>query len=256
MIKKAIIYLIDQCADIKKHYKTKRKFKYVRNHFAENSDSSNLKHKKRILNTQQFLNTMIYKDENWNYIKFLSDYRATMQTGFRILYEDNKCDGLNTKYRIYKEKVIVQTECLMDNWLCFYQDLPNLDGYEFGFDIIPYSVFTEIQIAFQYQDLGNRYRFMIRNNEEAVFECAYRGEFYHSLWSKPFQLGLRKKHHIKLIVRQKVFSFFVDGNCIYSIKEVKPFITGNKLCLIFWNIDDQRAIECEVSNLYVDELGV
>lgn len=256
MVKKIIIYLIEKYALKKNNFVLNKKIKFVKSHFRTNDDEVNCQQKQVILDTQQFIERMIYKDENWNYIRFLSVYRAAMQSGSYILYEDNICDGLDSKYTVDGEGIIIHTHHLMDNWLCFYQDLLELDAYELAFDIVLYSVFTEIQIAFQYQDLGNRYRFMIRNNEEAVFECVYQGEFFHNLWSKPLQLELKKKYQLKLVVNKKEFFFFVNGDCIYSIKEVKPFITGNKLCLIFWNSDDKRSIECKVSNIHINELGV
>lgn len=196
----------------------------------------------------------IYKDEDWNYIKYLDDYRKQMRAGRELKLEDNLCHGERKKYRMEDNRLIVNTKALRDNWLCFILNDFNVGEYLFSFDAEIYSEFTELQIAFRYKNLGNRYRFMIRNNQEAVFECVYNGEFYHSLWQKPYHLELGKKYRISVAVLNKQFLFYIDDELFFSIKEKKQLVSGENLCLILWNKGNSAPIQCTLNNFKLEEI--
>ena len=196
---------------------------------------------------------LIYKDENWNYIKNLRQYQKYLSKGKDPRWEDNEC--LSDKYEISGGAIKVNAEAKPDNWLCFYIDQKLPESYEISYDISIENSFTEIQIAFNYVDLGNRYRFMIKDNRTCRFETVYEGDFLEPFKEVPLSLSLGDIHNICVRVMGNRYAYFVDGKKIISLEEKgERFIEGNKACLILWNETDDKGINCEISNISVRSL--
>lgn len=200
------------------------------------------------------LEHITYKDESWNYIRYLADYRQQMQQGNIAVYEDNECYGLGYKYQLCNNSILVNSPSQSNNWLCFYFHQLHPTRYVLTFDIEIATEFTEIQLAFRYQDLGNRYRFMIRNNREAVFECVYRGTFYHSIRQIPYHLELGIKNRIQLVVLDHQYQFIINDMQIFSIKETVPLVSGQTMSIILWNEHNNSPIQCTISDISLIEL--
>lgn len=196
---------------------------------------------------------LIYKDESWNYINKLSTYRKYLAKRKMPRWEDNVCGS--GKYEITGDTIKVRTDALPNNWLCFYidQDLP--ECYEISYDIAIENDFTEIQIAFNYVDLGNRYRFMIKDNKTCRFEAVYDGDFLEPFKEIPFSISHGEKHNIRVKVLGNKYAYFVDGNNILSVEEKgERIVDGDRACLILWNETDESGINCEISNITVRSL--
>ncbi|MBR3081238.1 MAG: lipopolysaccharide biosynthesis protein [Clostridiales bacterium] len=196
---------------------------------------------------------LIYKDESWNYINKLSTYRKYLAKRKMPHWEDNVCGS--GKYEITGDTIKVRTDALPNNWLCFYidQDLP--ECYEISYDIAIENDFTEIQIAFNYVDLGNRYRFMIKDNKTCRFEAVYDGDFLEPFKEIPFSISHGEKHNIRVKVLGNKYAYFVDGNNILSVEEKgERIVDGDRACLILWNETDESGINCEISNITVRSL--
>lgn len=193
---------------------------------------------------------LTYKDESWNYIHNLRSYQELLAKGSSPDWEDNDC--YSNKYSFDGNSIQARTEAMENNWLCFYinEELP--DSYELSYDICIRSVFTEVQVAFNYIDLGNRYRFMIKDNKECLFEAVYEGDFLDSFTKVPYSLTLGLVHRICVRVTKNIYEFFVDGIKILGIKENNGvFINGNRVCLILWEKDDTSSIDCDISNISI-----
>lgn len=228
-------------------YKIIRKF--IELNFREKNTNIRLEKKEKIMDFYDFLNKMIYKDENWNYIKNLKEYLNSIYYNKRIEMIDN--DTELKKYEIKDNKLIANTGKIDNNWNCYYLKKYIPKNYELNYDFIVNSEFEEVQIAFRYKDLGNRYRFMVRNNKEVVFECVYHGIFYNKIIKKDFKFDLGKKYNFKLIVLDNNFFFYINDELIYSIKEYKKMVDGSDILLIFYNKDDKRNVSYEISNFEI-----
>lgn len=193
---------------------------------------------------------LTYKDESWNYIKNLRQYQEYLGKGIRPDWDDNDCPSC--KYEYHEDGIKVRTEAAGNNWLCFYigEQLP--DSYELSFDICLYTEFTEVQTAFSYIDLGNRLRFMIKDNKTCLFEAVYEGDFLEPFEQVPYSLSLAVKHRICIRVTDNIYEMYVDGVRILGIKENgTKIIDGNRACIILWNEDDSAPIECDISNISI-----
>lgn len=193
---------------------------------------------------------LIYKDETWNYIKDLRQYRKFLSKGKHPDWEDNTC--VSDKYEISEDAINVDAKAKADNWLCYYigQELP--ESYEISHDICIHNEFTEVQIAFNYADLGNRYRFMIKDNKTLRFEAVYEGDFLEPFAEVPFILSLGEPHRICVRVNGNRYGYYVDGKKILAVEEKgERSVKGNKSCLILWNEKDFSGITCEISNLTI-----
>ena len=196
---------------------------------------------------------LIYKDESWNYINKLSTYRKYLAKRKMPHWEDNVCGS--GKYEITGDTIKVRTDALSNNWLCFYIDKDLPESYEISCDIAIENDFTEIQIAFNYVDLGNRYRFMIKDNKTCRFEAVYDGDFLEPFKEIPFSISHGEKHNIRVKVLGNKYSYFVDGNNILSVEEKGGrIVDGDRACLILWNETDESGINCEISNITVRSL--
>ena len=156
---------------------------------------------------------------------------------------------------ISSKNIKVDAKAKPDNWLCFYigQELP--DTYEISYDICIQNEFTEVQVAFNYKDLGNRYRFMIKDNKTCRFEAVYEGDFLEPFIEVPFSLSLGDTHNICVKVIRNRYAYYVDGKMVLSVEETGDrTVKGNRACLILWNETDASGINCEISNITVRSL--
>ena len=203
--------------------------------------------------SKELKDLLIYKDESWNYIKNLNQYRKYLSKRKEPGWEDNVCES--DKYVISGSTIKVSADAVPDNWLCFYidQDLP--ESYEISYDISILNDFTEIQVAFNYVDLGNRYRFMIKDNKTCRFEAVCDGDFLEPFVEVPFSLSLGDTHNICVRVMGNRYAYYVDGKKILSVREKgERTVDGDRACLILWNETDSAGINCELSNITVRSL--
>lgn len=185
------------------------------------------------------LDRVTYKDETWSYIKRLDEYRINMKKGIYLQFDDNFCTP-KSKCKINSEKkeISVATLGRKNNWICF-----------FSFDVSIEHSFTELQISFKYKDLGNRYRFMIRDNKEAVFEIVYNGEFYHRLIKLNYVLERGRIYKFMVIREDNTYLWYIDGNLIMGVQERKMMMKENKCGLILYNATDKCGIDCCIRNI-------
>ena len=253
-IKRFLIQIIEWLYRKKAQYLSQKSFNYVKKHFEEceqlDLDAVLID---PVISHNEFVQQISYKDETWAYIKNLTEYRHQVQNGIYPEYCDSECH-MAPKCNIEIDRISVSTAPLNDNWLCFFLLDKNYDNYLFSFDIEIFTEFTEIQFAFRYQDLCNRYRFMIRDNREAVFECVYKGEFYHNICNIPFTLEKKRKHHVQIYVKDGHYQFLVNHVCLISVKELAPLVSGTDMALILWNVDDTRPIKCNITNISLGKI--
>jgi len=201
------------------------------------------------------LDRVTYKDETWSYIKKLDEYRINMKKGIYLQFDDNFCTP-KSKCKINSEKkeISVATLGRKNNWICFFSEqLPNANWF-FSFDVSIEHSFTELQISFKYKDLGNRYRFMIRDNKEAVFEIVYNGEFYHRLIKLNYVLECGRIYKFMIIREDNTYLWYIDGNLIMGVQERKMMIKENKCGLILYNATDKCGIDCCIRNIELQSL--
>lgn len=203
---------------------------------------------------KELVEQLVYKDETWNYIKNLRQYQKILSKGKRPDWDDNACAG--DKYVIDEGKIKVDAKAKDDNWLCFYLDQELPESYEISHDICIHNEFTEVQIAFNYADLGNRYRFLIRDNKTLRFEAVYEGDFLEPFTEVPFSLSLGVSHNICVRVKGNRYGYYVDGKKILAVEEKgERYVKGGKSCLILWNETDSSGITCEILDLTVRSLA-
>lgn len=252
LLKRQAIQVIEWYYATQYKRRQERQHAYVANSFKDCKpiNLDNLKFR-QILPFSHLASIWTYKDESWNYIKNLTEYRTKMQAGETVRYTDNFCQGDPEKYTLCLENglLIVDTLPSHDNWLCFFLNNLNLKQYVLSFDIKLDTDFTEIQVAFRYNNLGNRYRFMIKNNTDAVFECVYHGEFYHDLRIFPYKLNHSESKRITVAVLKDRFQFMINKHYIFTIRECRQLVHGTDLGIILWNANDSTPIKCQISNL-------
>lgn len=232
--------------------KLRRKYDAVKRNFRISEYSQSIEESGLHLDNDEIIDSFIYKDETWNYIKNIHEYLKSISLGLPIKYEDNFCG--EQKYQVIDDKIVVNSKNKNDNWLSFYLRDMLPKQYMFRFKIKLFSEFTEVQLAFRYETLGERYRFLLRDNKELAFESVHKGEFYHSLLSVPMRFIKGKEYEFKVYVLQSSYVIFINGKVIFCVTEKKHFSSGNDLCLILWNSTDNAPIECVLSDFELAEV--
>lgn len=195
-------------------------------------------------------NLLTYKDENWNYIKNLREYQKYLSVNKHPDWSDNDCESV--KYTIEDDSIRVKTEALPDNWLCFFINRPLPDSYEISYDISINTEFSEVQLAFNYKDLGNRYRFMVKDNKKALFEAVYEGDFLEAFAEVPFSFNLGQTYNVCVRVMGNIYELLIDEQRVLAVENKgNRLISGDKACLILWNETDSTEIDCEIRNIRV-----
>lgn len=199
-----------------------------------------------IYDFEYFKKNFFYEDDNWLLIKKLSDYLEHIFQKKNFLYD--KSDYVEKKYILTKDSIFINSTAHINNWICLFLDLPQVTNYCVEYDVIPYCSLSEIQLAFNYIDLGNRLRFMIHDDKEVVFESVYRGLFYHKIRKKDYIVQKNKKLKIKLIVKNNIYFYYINDVLIYSILDKNKLINNNKICLIFYNKNDNDDVKLEITD--------
>lgn len=220
-----------------------------KNYRASECKQKELNEKKEI----PFFRNYVYKDERWNYVAHMAEYLDCIRYRKPVLLENNSCDSTDRCLVTDERAVSVFSSSKMENWVYFASEEPLGHNYVFSFDIRLLTEFSEIQTAFCYRSLGDRLRFQIRNNKEAVFECIREGKFYNHIFSKPVTLSLHEFHHISLKVFKNEYSYLVDGQEIFHIKSWrKDRRMGKGLCLILYHRDLSSEVRCEIKNAVIE----
>ncbi|KAA8482024.1 hypothetical protein BDE36_1133 [Arcticibacter tournemirensis] len=200
----------------------------------------------------ELLNRLVYKDQQWNYVKTMGVGCMKAFWGIKGSITDNVC--VNNKATFQEDKIIFRTEGLNDDWIyCYTPDLL-IENFVLSLDVTIYSVFTELQFAFRHKDFYNRYRFRTIDNKLLVFEIVHRGQFYTNLKTVPCSLDLGRKHSINVIAEGNRFEFVLDDVVLLSLQlEYSPFKKGG-IAFILWDETGPSSISAKFENIKLSEI--
>lgn len=206
---------------------------------------------KVILNNNDIIREIIYKDSRWNHIKYIGQFMWNDMFKFRLFqYRNTIIDNICEDLYIKREHSSIKCEipCKHKNEWIFLQIPNKLKTYEFSFDAIIKTVNTEFQIAFNFENIGRRYRFNLVNNQRINFDIVENGMFYNSLISVPFALKLDELYHFKLKVNKNKFQYIINDDVVMSVQiNVKELLKGD-IILILWN-SEAKPINVIYKNL-------
>lgn len=220
---------------------TKRYFK--KNLFLEDT-ASKIEYNKE----NNIINDLNYKDDTWNYIKDLVIYLDYIYQKKNFYLNDNIIE--RKRYSIDNDIIKIESLKEKNNWICFFYK-PERKNYKLEYEFISYTDLEEIQIAFKCENLGERYRFMIHNNREAVFEAVHRGVFYLDLFKKEYIIEKGVKYKVTLIVDANNYQYYIDGKLIFSIKENGSLIKGDDIIIIFYNKHSKDGIKVDFTSCHI-----
>ncbi len=201
---------------------------------------------------ENILSELVYKDDSWNYISNLIKYMEYVYKKKNFFLEDNKI--LNNRFEKKGDILRINSAPKDNNWICFFYN-PKKKSYKLEYEFITYSSLEEIQVAFKCKNLGERYRFMIHNNKEAVFECVHRGVFYLNIFKKIFKIYKGKKYRVTLIVNENTFEYYINEKLIYSIVEDGSLINGDDVIIIFYNKESKDGVNVDLLNCNISYMN-
>lgn len=220
---------------------------FVRTHFTDSDRTPGLVNGE----TKDILHELLYKDDSWNHIRFLHEYMDSVFHDRVITIEDNEI--AEKRYSESEGTLKIDSPSRRNNWICFFYS-PEKRNYRLDFDYIAHSCLEEVQVAFRLKNLGERYRFMIWNQSDAVFECVHRGIFYWNVRRKKHALKTGEKNSVSVVVNDRNYQYYINGELIFSVDERDAWIDGDRLVIIFYNKDDENSVtvdltKCEITYL-------
>ncbi|MBU2975493.1 MULTISPECIES: hypothetical protein [Zobellia] len=181
-----------------------------------------------------------YKDETWNYIKnigffmwndlFSPDFMKRKNPKYFI---DNKC--ANDKVQYYKNEIKCFSENRKNDWIYLKFNRSLKKPYVLSFQAKLETENSEFQIAFNYKDIGKRYRFNLKDNNLLSFEVVSNGCFVNDICSAKISLELGRYYDFQIHVNHGSFQYFVDGTEILSVQEKNSLLNGDGLVFILWD---------------------
>lgn len=135
-------------------------------------------------------------------------------------------------------------------WVMLTSPAPLPEEFALEFDYVPHSVFAEqLQIDFRMASLGDRLRFMVRDNEKIVANSVSGGRFAADARRLPFSFPLEEPAHVRFELRGGICSFIAGGRIVLSL-DCSGFASamGGFAALVFYEAGVERAVDFEIRN--------
>ena len=209
---------------------------FLRKHYKKiNVESKELKYSSSFDITKDFL--------------YLDEYNNTISDMFNLknLDKDKK-----EKYHIENDVIDINSRKNDgENWICLEFKNKNTNNYIFSFEYFQENSFCEFQIAFNYLNLKNRNRFIIMENEYALFDYISNGKFYPPIYRQECKNILKNNIYNKvcLIHKNNEYSFVINDKYIMSVKEEKKLLNGNDIMIVLWENYKNRLISSKIRNV-------
>ncbi len=201
---------------------------------------------------EDFISKLIYKNENWDYVKKRFHNRFLEFYGINSYTIDNVCTDSKTSRE--NNDLYFKSTGLKDDWIYYYQQDYKITNYELAFDATFNTHFREIQLAFRYRDFYNRYRFRIEAGL-LHFDIVNKGQFYNSLYTAPFTINLKKKYHFKIVVKGNKYSFLNDDTVIMTISDDMNIYLSGGVAIILWDDSGNSNIDCSYDNIQLNAIA-
>ena len=135
-------------------------------------------------------------------------------------------------------------------WVMLTGKSPLPRDFALEFDYVPHTVFREqLQFDWAMSTLGDRLRFMVRDNERLVANAVEKNAFPPDGRTLPFAFTLGASHRVRIESHGGVHSFIVDGRNLLSLTyDGNAGATGNYAALVFYEATPDRPIDFEIRN--------
>jgi hypothetical protein len=123
-----------------------------------------------------------------------------------------------------------------EHWLYLVSKEKLPTEYAIEFEYKPKTVFNEqLQFCFAADSLAERHRFVLNFNEKVYYQIVTHGFWSQHYIEVPCSLMINEWSCIRLEVVGNVFSFFVKGKLVLSVKDSMLNPKPARNFLIFWN---------------------
>jgi hypothetical protein len=205
-----------------------------------------------------------YRDETWSQVRQLERIRRLRRLGVRWAPKDNRCP--NSKAAVSEDGtgLVVASSHRADDWTYFISRDEFPGSFAVTFDVTVDSVFTEVQIEFRRHSIVERCRFIIKDNQRLVFSIVRHGHFYFGLGDTPphatevqyrsdkhgvpCSLGLGRTYGVAVIVRERAYSFYLDGVPLLAVDDYTDTRGRGKVALLLWHDTGDSDVRARVEN--------
>lgn len=200
------------------------------------------------------LSQWIFHDENWIRIKRFYEYQPLVNAGFQPKVVDNHQKPTN-EVSFLKDGTIVFNEKTTNDyeWLYLFLDPEKYqwDNFSWKFSIRRDTYFRELQFAFRYQDLYNRYRCRFENNH-IYFDKIINCKFYNEIGSVLFPMDLGVWYDVRIDIHENYFGCYVDD--MLKIENFDKDLINGSIAIILWEDNGKTDIKAAVGPMTVHKL--
>lgn len=161
------------------------------------------------------------------------------------------------KYHVIDKSIVISSrQENNENWLAFIVDAVP-EEFSFEFDYVQQSAFCEFQIAFNYESLLNRNRFIVMENKEVLFDDISTGHFFKPLKTNKKNDTIFKNgvwNHVEIICTNRCYEFRVNNVNIMTVSVKKRIHKHNGLAVVLWENFNNRKIEACFRNFMISEI--
>lgn len=133
-------------------------------------------------------------------------------------------------------------------WVMLTSKDPLPADYALEFVYVPHSTFSEqLQIDFRMSSLGDRLRFMVRDNAVLAANAVLGGRFAADARRQPFSFPQNCPTTVRFESRGGVCSLFADGRSLLSL-DCSAFtaVRGAFVALVFYEAGAERPVDFEI----------
>jgi len=208
----------------------------------------------------------IYIDEKSPYVYNIHELFLYKMLGINKKYDDiGDINNINDKLKFIDDNSLIvdpngrffDANAPRTDWVQLYTDRNLPEKYHISFSAVVKTEFTEFQIAFRYRSITDRLRFMVVDNNRAVFEVVRHGIFFGTIHSTPFSFDLEKEYKIDIFINGNKYYFSVNGSVLLSVIDrslrASLFRPKGGTALILWNnkADSDSNIKAQISNFNI-----
>ena len=217
-----------------------------------------IKNSKILYDVDTFFNNIQIKDKNWCQIRLLS---ASMWNDcfkwkcFRKILNNIQSDKSITDTEVYfdSNSIICKSGDIENNWIVLLYEKKLSESFIIEFNAIIYFPLSEFQVAFNFKNLGERYRFNLRDCSILCFDVVYGGFFHNNIITKPISIELKKVFNVKISISKEYFQYILNDKILMTVHQENELVSGGSIALILWNRESNR-INVEYSHFSIYEI--
>ena len=245
---KILNFLGHKIAPILKKYRSFKVKKQFKLGISKNEDKYN---ESLLFHHNQICQNFEYRDQSWDSIKNIgqlmwNDLFCIMPFFQKKTSIDSNLPTENSKVVFKQNELICKSSGMRNDWVFLKNGCAIDVPYSIEFHAKIFQENSEFQFAFNYQNIGCRYRFNLKNNKKLSFEVVEKGCFHNDIFQVPFSIPIGEWANFKITVCNDKYIYSVNNRIILSVSKIKNLNINKDMsfAIILWDSDNSNIHTC------------